>query len=318
VLTTPVVRCLKLQLDAEVHYLTKPAYRDLLASNPYIDKLHLLQDRLIDTLAALRAEQYDVVIDLHHNLRTMIVKAALMTRAYSYDKLNIQKWLMVRFKWNRLPDTHIIDRYLATCSALGVHNDGKGMDYYIADADQVAISSLPPAFAQGYVAWVIGAKSKTKQYPADKIVETLAQRSSSSLPILLVGGKEDHAMAAEIIRQDDGKSIRYNACGQYGLGGSASLLQQARAVITNDTGMMHIAAALHRPIIALWGNTIPEFGMYPYYGHSDMPSANIQVNDLKCRPCSKIGFDSCPAGHHHCMRQVDTHHILAALDSIPG
>jgi ADP-heptose:LPS heptosyltransferase len=115
VLTTPVIRCLKQQLKgAEIHYLTKKNFETVLSSNRYIDKLHLLDKKLSVTISRLKAEKFDVVIDLHHNLRTLIIKTRLGVRSSSFDKLNWQKWLIVNFKINRLPAVHIVDRYLKT------------------------------------------------------------------------------------------------------------------------------------------------------------------------------------------------------------
>ena len=95
----------------------------------------------------------------------------------------------------------------------------------------------------------------------------------------------------------------YNACGRFSINQSASLVQQARVVITPDTGLMHIAAAFKKKIISVWGNTIPEFGMFPYLPDKD--SRIIQVEGLSCRPCSKIGYSSCPKKHFRCMNDID-------------
>src|SRR5689334_7931860 len=105
VLTTPVIRCLKKQLpDAEVHYLTKASFKAVLEANPYIDKIHCLQDDLQVIIPALQAENFDYVIDLHHNLRTMRVKKALGKKAFAFNKLNIQKFIYTSTKVNVLPD----------------------------------------------------------------------------------------------------------------------------------------------------------------------------------------------------------------------
>jgi len=73
---------------------------------------------------------------------------------------------------------------------------------------------------------------------------------------------------------------------------------------------MHIAAALKKPVISIWGNTVPEFGMYPYLpGHEEL-SFISEVDGLKCRPCSKIGFKQCPKKHFKCMLDQDENRIL--------
>lgn len=95
---------------------------------------------------------------------------------------------------------------------------------------------------------------------------------------------------------------------------SAALLKQASVVITHDTGMMHIAAAFQKKIISIWGNTVPDFGMYPYLNNEYRNSFKIiENNDLSCRPCSKIGFDKCPTGHFKCMNDLKMQEITASI-----
>ena len=132
VLTTPVVRCLKKQVvTAEVHYLTKKSFAKIFEANPYIDKVHYLENDLNAVIASLQQEDFDYVIDLHNNLRTKKVKQALKKQAFSFTKLNIQKWLLTALKINKMPAIHIVDRYLQTLESFGVKNDGAGLDYFI-------------------------------------------------------------------------------------------------------------------------------------------------------------------------------------------
>ena len=166
VLTTPVIRCLKQQYeDAEVHYITKPDYKILLENNPYIDKLHVLKDSLAATIRDLKQENFDYIIDLHHNLRSLLVKQKLRKKAFSFNKLNIQKWLLVNFKLNLLPDKHIVDRYFKTVEAFEINNDGEGLDYFIPEKDEVNLQTFPLKLSDGYIAFVVGAKFNTKRLP---------------------------------------------------------------------------------------------------------------------------------------------------------
>src|SRR6185312_17446366 len=91
----------------------------------------------------LQRENFDYVIDLHHNLRSMKVKDALRVKSFSYNKLNVQKWFYTSFKWNMLPDVHIVDRYMETLQSFGVKNDGAGLDYFIASEDVIKVTDLP-------------------------------------------------------------------------------------------------------------------------------------------------------------------------------
>lgn len=301
VLTTPVLRCIKKQLPGtELHFLTKERYRSILEANPYVDKIITLGLSKTLMMHQLKTEEYDAIIDLHHNLRTWEVKRALKgVPAYSFHKLNWQKWLMTACKINRLPQQHIVDRYLATTSGFGVMNDGEGLDYFIPEEQHVKANDLPLSHQMGYVALVIGAAHATKQLPADRCIE-LCRRIS--LPVVLLGGKVDFARGEEIARHDHIKV--YNACGKFSLHESADLVRKSLLVITPDTGLMHIAAAFKKPIISIWGNTIPAFGMTPYYGRHQVPQ-HISEVQLGCRPCSKIGHDACPKKHFNCMQQQD-------------
>jgi ADP-heptose:LPS heptosyltransferase len=300
VLTTPVIRAVKQQVkNAEVHYCTKPGFKAILESNPYIDKVHCLEDSLNNLIKNLQFEKFDYIIDLHNNLRTKIIKFRLGVNSKSFDKLNFKKWLLVNWKINRLPEIHIVDRYLEAAVLLGVRNDEKGLDYFIPEKDKVDIKVLPSEFRNGYVSIVIGAQHFTKRLPLEKIIE-LCQKIGR--PIVLMGGKEDTDTGEKIVKEllTENRLI-FNACGKFNLNQSASLIQQSSLVFSHDTGLMHIAAAFGKEIYSIWGNTIPAFGMYPYKTNYHV----LENTHLNCRPCSKIGYDKCPKGHFKCMREQD-------------
>jgi ADP-heptose:LPS heptosyltransferase len=308
VLTTPVMRCLRKKYpDAEIHFLTKQSFKGILASNPYIDKIHTLGDSYELMLHELKTEAYDYVIDLHHNLRTLRIKRFLKeVKSFSFNKLNVEKFIYTNFKINTLPEKHIVDRNLQTLASLGVENDGLGLDYFVPEKDRIKKNDLPTAHMYGYVAVVIGAALATKKMPLHKLKELCA---AIKYPVVLLGGKEDIEEGKAIEVADDIKI--YNACGKFNLNESADIVANAKLVITHDTGLMHIAAALQKPIISVWGNTVPEFGMYPYYGslsaqHYDV----VEIKKLWCRPCSKIGYKKCPKGHFKCMELIAVNDIV--------
>lgn len=310
VLTSPVIRCLKQQVPgAQVHFLTKENFRGLVSNNPYVDKVQVLGASWDLMMHQLAYEEYDYIIDLHHNLRTLRIKRALPTaRAFSFNKLNIEKWLLTAFKINRLPQVHIVDRYLDTLKNFGVVNDGKGLDYFFPEKDKVMAKDLPASHLFGYVGVVIGAALATKKLPVHKLKELCAE---IHYPIVLLGGPEDRAAGEEIAAVDPVKI--YDACGKFSLNESADLVHRAHLVITHDTGLMHIAAAFKKPIVSVWGNTVPEFGMGPYYGDATVNSEISEVRGLGCRPCSKIGYKKCPKGHFKCMEQQDLTHLSSLV-----
>lgn len=303
VLTTPVIRCLKQQVPgAVVHFLTKKSFRGILETNPYVDKVILLSNSWELMMHELQIEEYDCIIDLHHNLRTWKIKHNLRgIKSLSFNKLNIQKWLLTALKINRMPAIHIVDRYLETVKSLGVINDGKGLDYFIPLKDKIKDKDLPTSHLFGYIGVVIGAALSTKKLPISKLQELC---DKIKYPIVLLGGKEDQLAGNEIASIDP---IRiYNSCGRFSLNESADLVLRAKFLITHDTGLMHMAAAFKKPILSVWGNTVPQFGMDAYYGE-DTPNKDIkfEVLNLSCRPCSKIGYGKCPRKHFKCMQLQD-------------
>jgi ADP-heptose:LPS heptosyltransferase len=218
--------------------------------------------------------------------------------------------MIVNLRIDRLPRIHIVDRYFAAIKSLNIVNDRKGLDYFIPSGEEVDLSILPESFRQGFIAFIIGGKHTTKIFPEDKVVEVCRNVSQ---PVVLLGGKED-AERGRRIEKLAGPSV-FNACGRFSINQSASLIRQSGNVITNDTGLMHIAAAFGKTILSIWGNTIPEFGMYPFLeGKENAVSAIFEVKGLSCRPCSKIGFEKCPKGHFRCMKEQDVDAMINTLN----
>ena len=311
VLTTPVIRCLKQQVKgAEVHYLTKKSFNEIVVNNSYIDKVHLLHDNLDDVINDLKKENFNCIIDLHNNLRTLKVKRALKKiPSFSFNKLNIEKWLLTALKINMLPKVHIVERYLDTVKTFGVKNDGKGLDYFIPEKDIVPDNDIPAAQSLGYIGIVIGAALNTKKLPLHKLKELC---ENLEYPVILLGGPEDKKAGDEIAAVDPVKI--YNSCGKFNLNESADLVRRAKLIITHDTGLMHIAAAFKKPVISIWGNTVPAFGMTPYYGKTMIANDLFEIKKLWCRPCSKIGYSKCPLGHFKCMEKHDMEEIVKTVE----
>jgi len=299
ILTTPVIRNLKTQVEgAEIHFLTKKTFLPVLEENPYISRIHLYDNNFTEIINELKTVDIDFIIDLHNNLRSSRIKLALHKVSFSFPKLNIEKWLIVNFKINRLPDVHIVNRYMNTLSMFSIKNDNLGLDFFIKSEDEMDIQELPEDFRKGYIALVIGARHITKQLPDTRLIELIKK---VNYPVMLLGGKDD-AVRGEAIALECGP-VCLNYCGKLSIQQSASFVKQSKVVITHDTGLMHIASAFKKTILSIWGNTIPQFGMYPYLPGEE--SEIFEIKGLKCRPCSKIGFDKCPLKHFNCMNQID-------------
>ena len=354
VLTTPVIRCLKNQIsDVEIHVLTKKKFSGLYKTNPYINKVYEYDDSLKKNIEELKLENYDYIVDLQKNKRSLRVTRALHCQHSSFPKLNFKKFLLTTFKINLMPDIHIVDRYFKAVEKLGVKNDYQGLDFFISEKNNYPLSELPEDFQNGYHAFVIGGTYKTKILPAVKVSEVIKKLNE---PVILLGGPDDVERAEEIIRQrttdngqqtlgkslNDAKSQSHkdkvsklvgknigtstssvtetsqhlsilSLVGKINLEQSASIVKNAKSVLTNDTGLMHIAAAFHKNVVSVWGNTVPELGMYPYLPNEKEKCHIIECKDVKCRPCSKLGFKECPRRHFKCMMEIDCDEIIRRL-----
>lgn len=302
VLTTPVIRAIKAQiLHVEIHFLVKREYASLLEYNPHISKIHAYSGNLKATQQALREEHFDFIVDLQKNYRSKRIVSALHVPAGTFSKHNILKWIFVNFKINFLPNIHIVDRYFEAVKKLNVVHDGGGLDFYIPENKEFDEEDLPAVFENGFVAVALGSLHGTKRIPVHKIVDIARILYK---PVMLLGGKDVISMGDDIVSQLGDKA--YNGCGKFTIFQSASILKQADCLLTGDTGMMHIAAALQIPIASLWGNTVPEFGMYPYMPQQEDKFRIFEVCTLPCRPCSKLGYEKCPKKHFNCMNHIST------------
>jgi heptosyltransferase-2 len=311
VLTFPVLRCVKEQIpNCELHFASKNEFSELLSASGFIDQYHFLGSSLKDLTSKLKEEKFDLVIDLHNNLRSRLLCLSLGVKdTFHFRKLNFLKWLLVRFKINRLPQIHVVDRYFETIRKLGVSNDGKNNQFFLEkEIDVLKAFGLQNG---SFIAIAIGAQYETKQIPLVKIQEII---SKVELPIVVLGGKMDIKKGMKLIQLLPNKKI-VNACGQFSILESASIIKKSKLLLTGDTGLMHIASCFDIPIFAIWGNTTPHFGMSAYKLENPTLINNFEVENLSCRPCSKIGFQKCPKGHFNCMMNHNSEQISNLINS---
>lgn len=310
VLTTPVVRCLAKQLpEATIHFITKKAFLPVLEGNPHINRVYTIEKSVKECLAELKAEKYDLVIDLHKNVRTLRLKKALGVPAKSFPKLNVQKFLLTQFKINRMPDMHVVERYFETVKSLGVNSDGLPCELFLNAADSVNLSENKLETGN-FLAVAMGAQFGTKQLPIDLLEKTL---KDLNIPIVLLGGPMDVERSNALKNKLSSQNV-IDFCGKITLRQSAYVLSQSRALLTADTGLMHIATAFRIPIVSVWGNTVPALGMYPYTPQDRSLYSIHEVTGLSCRPCSKIGYKECPKKHFDCMAKQDVGAIRAEVE----
>ena len=302
VLTTPIIRCLKLQTKAEIDFLTKTNYKEVIISNPNISEVYCIT-KYSKTLEVLRSKDYDLVIDLQNNFRSLKLRLQLAVKSYTYSKNSFKRYLLVYFGVNLLND-HVVDRYFTSVEKLNVYNDKKGIDYYI-NSNTVKTDFNTD---QDYICWCIGGTYEQKKLSITQIKNII---SKIKLPVLIIGGEADKKMGLQILESLKKENV-FDLCGETSFDQSAYLMKNSKLVLTNDTGMMHIASAFDIPIVSFWGCTKPSLGFAPYL--TSKKPHNI-ITSLSKRPCSKHG-KYCRFQRDGCVKFIDESVILNTVERL--
>jgi ADP-heptose:LPS heptosyltransferase len=294
-LTTPVLRQLKAHFPhAQISFLVKKAYLPLLEADPFIDQLIPFTGDLSLTINDLKKVPFDYVIDLQANIKSLRIRRALNSGSSRVNKWNLTKWLMVNFK-KKTSVPHIGLRYLESLQPLGIFStDSQPHLFIFPESESRAIQLIQPLFSQPFYGLVLGATYTTKRWIDEYFIDFI---NLMAMPLVLLGGQSEFNLAEKITKSTTVPII--NAVAQTDFLTSAAIIKQCSFLVTHDTGMMHMADAFGIPCAIIWGNTVPEFGFEPIH----TKHINLQVNDLACRPCSKIGFQACPKKHFDCMKK---------------
>ncbi|MEN9699599.1 MAG: hypothetical protein RLZZ301_797 [Bacteroidota bacterium] len=312
VLTFPVVAALRLRFpDAQIDYVTKKAFASVLEACPELTHTYFLET----SLAALRKQvplrQYDLILDLHHNLRTRLFTGFSNRHVYRFPKQNGYKLMLTIFKRRIGKSRPVVNRYLEPLARYLGENllQAPPNPFTIPYVAQFDIKSRFNTEPGSYIAVAIGAQFATKRMPNEILVSIFSQLKH---PILLVGGPEDVNRAKQLQEALPNQAL-ISAVGQTSLLESAWLVKNAKVLLTHDTGLMHIGACFELPLVVVWGNTSPDFGMAPFR-MNQTGVYSFEVTNLDCRPCSKIGHQSCPKKHFQCMQHQDTKAIAEVLN----
>lgn len=301
ILITPIIRCLYLQLEKpELVLITHPDMLPLFEHNPYLHSL-IGYDRNDSgkSAAEFLGTMPDLIIDLQKNLRSRALTLGAGVPILSLNKENIKKWMLVNAPGFKNKCSHVVTRMFNALRALNIRDDGAGVELHL------PLGKEPEENKEGvivgaYVAIGIGSAHETKALSFEFLDRFLAIQT---LPCVLLGGPNDQKKGEEL--ETKYPNIVKSMCGQTTLLQTAFMVQNAVHVVSGDSFIMHLAACFSKPMDIVWANTVPEFGMEPYFGTQRPFKAKYhQVNGLNCRPCSKTGFGSCPKGHHKCMTQI--------------
>jgi len=304
VLTSPVSEALN-AAGYEVHYLVKSLFASLLKSNPNITKVWELKSDLNETIHELKKIEFFAVVDLHNNLRSSKVKRALSIKSYTFKKPRIKYFLLTKFGMKFKPEPHIVNRFLYVIEPLIGKVENVNTSFYF---DPVKSNFDFKVLPENFMAIAVGAAFKTKMIPTHKLIQLIDE---STLNVVLIGGPADCERAHKIVSKTKRKII--NLVGEISISDSAKVIQNCQMLVSGDTGMMHIGAALNVPMVNVFGSTHPILGYTPFYGNSENKSVIIQNPDLSCRPCTKQGSDACPKGHFKCMNSISVDEMLNVI-----
>lgn len=319
VLTSPVARHIKAVFpEAEVHFFTKKTLAEIISHDPNIDKVHVWEKHNFhEALSLLKQTQFDYVLDLHKNWRTLRVVVSLKAPFFQIDKQTIERQLLTKLHWPSLTIRHVTDRYLevaqrwAKSLSKEIVNDGNGLSLFLPPHVVTEISQKIHTLGfpvEKSIAVVLGATHATKKWLPAHFITTLNQLGK---PVVLLGGEgecEDAAMIANAL-----KVPVWNTTGKYGLLESAAILKMAQCVLAHDTGFMHIAVAFRKPLVVLWGSTAPTLGFAPYQSSQHI---SLEVENLHCHPCATIGLAKCPKQHFKCMKDLAPSRVVAAIHAL--
>ena len=290
-LTTPVIRSIKSSYNPiSIDYLVKENFADAVRFNPYINETIIYSDseKLIEQL---EENNYDLVIDLHNNFRSQKIRKRLGVPFYKFVKPNIEKFLLVHFKINRLnPVKPIPVRYVLSIPHLDL--DEKGPELFIPESFQSDLNS-----SENRVGLCPGAVHFTKRWPVENFADLGIRLVNNGYKIVLLGGSSDRDICKTLSNMIPNASDLSN---NNNLFQTAAEMKNCKFVVCNDSGLMHTATALSIPVVSIFGSTVKEFGFYPYNSTSKV----IENNNLDCRPCTHIGKKKCPKTHFKCMIEL--------------
>ncbi len=326
VLSSPLLRALRAKFpQSQIDYVTRKEYAELVRSNQNIN--YTYEFDALDGFNGLRAlkkrieaEGYDLLVDIHGSLRSRYVRAFLgPARVVTVDKREKERAALVKSKNNLYKnDVPVSQRYIEAVEPLGVKDDGKGLELHIPDEVLFAVSGRMAGLKLNHYEKVVGlcptARHATKCWPKNRFIELgIRCARDRDAKVLLFGGSADAGYCDSIAMAIDGNAGNgrtSNFCGQLSLLETAAAMDFCDVVVTNDSGLMHIAEARQRNLVAVFGSTVRQFGFFP----QNKNSVVIERDGLYCRPCSHIGRSSCPEKHFRCMNDISVDEVFEQTD----
>lgn len=324
-LTTPLLRVLRNRFPrAQIDYVVRKEYSEILRTNPAVTNLYLLDlslgiKALLDMREVVHNGNYDLILDLHNSIRSKVLRFGFQGSTRTINKRVIRRWVFVKFKWNLYREViPVPDRYMETAKEFGITNDGKGLELFIPEEVKARVTSVLPDFLRDDTL-IIGlcplARHKTKQWLKERFVETARRlHSRYGIKVMVFGSSAEQEVCKTIVDDINNQcgTIAFNCAGLFSVLETAAAIDKCTLVISNDSGLMHVAAAQKRKLVAIFGPTVREFGFFPY----GTPAIVVERKGLHCRPCTHIGRAHCPKRHFRCMTDITVEEVVEACESL--
>jgi len=311
-------------------YLVKDTFGELVRHNPNVSSvIEFPAEGSFRDLKALksklRTNQYDFVIDIHDSLRSRYLCLG-EPNVVRINKRKLARFILVKTKRNLYPTfggaPSVAERYLEPVAHLGVENDGGGLEVYFPHETRArTVQLLLPVSSNGedtVIGLAPSAVHANKMWNANGFSEAaLSLARERRVGIILFGSENDRARCDAIegfIGEQAPETRVLNLAGRTTLLEAAAVMDRCSIVITNDSGLMHLASARKRKVVALFGPTVREFGFFPYGTESTV----VETHGLSCRPCTHIGLPQCPKGHFRCMNDLTPARVVAAANDLLG
>lgn len=314
ILASPLIRAIKTRYpSAMVDFAVKKEFASLVQYNPHIHQLIQVDtSRMDESIQAVQQNGYDWILNIQKSSRAnQLLKHSGKARVTTYNKQRVNRFLLIRFKWNLYKQIQpVVERYFEAAAPFHINYDGQGTEIFYTDAEETRLTQI--LLEQGigpndpYITLCPGAKHKNKQWEPDGFAALARQiHQNQGTRIILLGGPDDKEVCNYVQSKIDVEVV--NLAGKLSLLESAALLKKSKWVVSNDSGLMHLAQSQKTPVVAIFGPTVKEFGFFPLPG-----KAAVVETNLSCRPCTKMGANACPKGHHRCMKDISADRVYQA------
>jgi len=326
-LTTPLIRLLRDRYpDSRIDFLVRKEYADLIRYNQNISQIIEFDIRqgfpaLRQLRKNIRDQKYDVILDIHRSVRSRYLTFLMRwnplsgTKVYRVRKNQFIRFLLVKVKINLYKKFYrriipVWEKYVRAAEPLGLTADDGHLELYLSGNSEPQLNKdLQKLLSGDYILIAPGAKHFTKRWPIKYFAQLILEiHQKYQLPTILAGDASDIPVVEEILSELS-PDIAASVAGKLSILQTATVIRPAKLVISNDSGLMHVAAAFQKPLIAIFGSTVEELGFFP----NSKGAQVLQNKGLYCRPCSHIGRPSCPEKHFRCMLEIPPEAVMEKI-----